>query len=172
MGISHRRQYNGVALPGADDTPMVTCWVGVTEATPENGCLRVVPGNHREGMTLHCTTKDRVAIPDALTEQEHAVPIPLNPGGMLVFHPLCKHASLENNSDAFRWSFDLRYNPIGQPSGTPHFPGSVAQSRVEPETELHDAQRWAQFWYDVRARLSQSDAVDVHRRDSSDPRCA
>ena len=29
--------------------PLVTCsvWIAVDEATPKNGCLRVIPGSHR-----------------------------------------------------------------------------------------------------------------------------
>ena len=121
---------------------------------------------------MHCTTTDQVGIPDALIEQERAKPIPLRPGGVLLFHPLCKHASMDNNSDAFRWSFDLRYNPIGQPTGRPHFPGFVAQSRLNPESELRDPYEWARLWLDARDQMARVTGVKVHRWDSSDPLCA
>ena len=161
----------GVGLEEADDTQLVTVWVAVTEATVENGCLQVVPKSHREGLALHCTP-GQLSIPEQLIELEAAVPVPLQPGGVLFFHPLCKHASLENHSDAFRWSFDLRYNPIGQPTGRPHFPGFVAQSRLNPESVLDDWREWAQLWLDARDRLAELDAVKVHRWDDDDPMCA
>ena len=172
VGVTHWHQDSGVGLPEADDTQMVTCWVAITEATPENGCLQVVPKSHRTGVALHCTTKDQVGIPDELIEQEAATPVPLSPGGVLFFHPLCKHASLQNKSDAFRWSFDLRYNPIGQATGRPHFPGFSAQSRLRPESVLDDPQEWAQLWLDARASLAEVDGIKVHRWDSNDPLCA
>lgn len=161
----------GVGLEEADDTQMVTAWVAVTEATVENGCLQVVPKSHREGLALHCTP-GQLGIPDQLIELEAAVPAPLKPGGVLFFHPLCKHGSLENHSDSFRWSFDLRYNPIGQPTGRPHFPGFVAQSRLNPDSVLDDWRDWAQLWLDARDRLAEQDAVKVHRWDDDDPMCA
>lgn len=172
VGRTHWHQDSGVGLPEADETQMVTCWVAISEATPENGCLQVLPRSHHEGMSLHCTTKDQVGIPDTLIEQDQAIPIPLNPGGVLFFHPLCKHASLDNKSDAFRWSFDLRYNPIGQATGRPHFPGFVAQSRLNPESALDDPAEWAQLWLDARARLAHTEGMPTHRWDSNDPLCA
>ena len=172
IGRTHWHQDSGVGLPEADETNMVTCWVAVTEATPENGCLQVVPKSHRQGVALHCTTVDQVGIPEALIEQELATPVPLNPGGVLFFHPMCKHASLDNNSDAFRWSFDLRYNPIGQPTGRPHFPGFIAQSRLKPASVLDNHREWARLWLEARSRLTQVDGIKVHRWDSNDPLCA
>ena len=172
LGRTHWHQDTGVALPEADETRMVTCWVAVSQATPQNGCLQVMPRSHREGISLHCSTVDQLGIPDELIEQERAVPVPLNPGGVLFFHPLCKHASLDNRSDAFRWSFDLRYNPVGEATGRPHFPGFVAQSRLHPESELDDHRAWAELWLEARARLAQVDGVKTHRWDSLDPLCA
>ena len=172
IGRTHWHQDNGVALPEADETNMVTAWVAVSEATVENGCLQVLPKSHREGMTLHCTTTEQLGIPAELIPQDEATPVPLSPGGVLFFHPMCKHASLDNRSDAFRWSFDLRYNPVGQPSGRPHFPGFVAQSRLQPETELDDAREWRRLWLDARTRLSQVDGMKTHRWDDQDPLCA
>ena len=84
---------------------------------------------------------------------------------MLFFHPLCQHASLDNLSDEFRWSFDLRYNPIGQPTGRPHFPGFVARSRLNPDSVLDDWREWAQLWRDARDRLAAQDAVKINRLD-------
>ena len=36
---------------------------------------------------------------------------------MLFFHKLIIHGSLSNESDEVRWSFDLRYYPIGHSTG-------------------------------------------------------
>jgi len=165
-------QDNGVALPEADATQMVTCWVAVSKATPENGCLQVVPKSHRKGIALHCTISNQLGIPEQLIQQEVAIPVPLNPGGVLFFHPMCKHGSLDNMSDAFRWSFDLRYNPIGQATGRPHFPGFVAQSRLNPESEIADYRQWGQLWLDVRARLADIGAIKSNRWTDDDPLCA
>lgn len=41
---------------------------------------------------------------------------------------------------------DLRYNPIGQHSGREAFPGFVARSRANPDSELDDPKVWASIW--------------------------
>ncbi|MDE2777707.1 MAG: phytanoyl-CoA dioxygenase family protein [Chloroflexota bacterium] len=172
ISATHWHQDNGVALPEADETKMLTCWVAVSEATPENGCLQVAPKSHREGIALHCTIDNQLGIPDNFIEQEQARPIPLNPGGVLFFHPMCKHGSLDNNSDAFRWSFDLRYNPIGQATGRPHFPGFIAQSRANPESELADHREWAKLWLEARSNLAEVTEIKHNRWNKDDPLCA
>ena len=102
-----------------------------------------------------------------------ACQFPLKRGGVLFFHRLNCHSSLPNNSDNIRWSFDLRYNPTGQPTGRSAFPGFVARSRSNPESELHDAEEWANSWYETRSRLSGSDDNPTfHRWKTDDPRCA
>ena len=55
------------------------------------------------------------------------------------------HSSLSNNSDDVRVSLDLRYNPTGQPTGRPEFPGFVARSRRDPSSELRDPEAWKQL---------------------------
>ena len=69
-------------------------------------------------------------------------------------HRLTMHASLSNHSQDVRWSFDLRYNPIGQPTGRGHFPGFVARSRQNPASELRDPAEWARLWHECRDRLA------------------
>ena len=109
-------------------------------------------------------------IPGKFLREPDSVPIPLKRGGVLFFHRLNCHSSLPNNSDNIRWSFDLRYNPTGQPTGRSAFPGFVARSRSNPESELHDAEEWADMWYETRSRLSGSDDNPTfHRWKTDDP---
>ena len=63
-----------------------------------------------------------------------------------MFHQFTPHAALENKSDELHWSFDLRYNPVGQNTGRPAFPGFVARSRSQPEKELRDPLKGAWFY--------------------------
>jgi phytanoyl-CoA hydroxylase len=83
------------------------------------------------------------------------------------------HASLPNLSESMRWSFDLRYNPIGQATGRDMFPGFVARSRSNPASELRDARAWAQLWYDTRARMAAPEYMDesFDRWDINHPAC-
>jgi ectoine hydroxylase-related dioxygenase (phytanoyl-CoA dioxygenase family) len=85
--------------------------------------------------------------------------VPVKRGGVLLFHHLTKHASLTNTSDGIRWSFDLRYQPIGQPTGRPAFPGFIARSRQNPASAVTDWQVWADLWRETRSRLAKLDSA-------------
>jgi len=57
-------------------------------------------------------------------------------------------------SNQIRWSFDFRYNPIGQSTGREIFPGFVARSKAHPDIELRDPELWRRSWLDCRTRLA------------------
>ena len=40
----------------------LTCWIALTDATPENGCVMVMPGAHREGTLAHREHTDRLRV--------------------------------------------------------------------------------------------------------------
>ncbi len=151
---------------------MLTVWLPVTEATEENGCLTVVPGSHRHGLDLHCVAPSgKMGIPDENISPDH-IALPMKPGDVLFMTKYTQHGSLENVSDTIRWSFDLRYNPVGQASGRPWFPGFIARSRSNPDSELHDPGRWAERWFIARDDLASSGTPEFRRWDPDDPLCA
>lgn len=89
-----------------DRTPQVGFWLAVTEATLENGCLRVLPGSHRE--PIHEHVPDRrpnanigyVEIVDCDFSEER--PVTMASGDLLVFHSHLMHRSKDNRSDGLR----------------------------------------------------------------------
>lgn len=164
-------QDRAVGLEDADETNMVTVWCAITDATVENGCLQVIPGGHLEGMKLHCP-KVQTAIADGKIDVSKAVPLPVKSGGVVIFHPLVPHGSLENKTDGFRWSFDIRFNVTGQPTGRSHFPEFVARSRNNPQSELRDWRVWKTMWETARINNAKNEHVDIHRWDSNAPACA
>ena len=80
-----------------------------------------------------------VHIREQFIDGREIVPMPMKAGSALFMTKETIHSSLRNTSDEVRISFDLRFNPIGQPTGREAFPGFVARSQERPETELHDA---------------------------------
>src|SRR5258708_10891478 len=46
-------QDQGVPVPEADETSIITVWIPITDPTEENGCLRLIPGSNRNGLTTH-----------------------------------------------------------------------------------------------------------------------
>jgi phytanoyl-CoA hydroxylase len=164
-------QDRAVTLEEADRTRMVTCWLAVTDATVENGCLRVIPGSHRGQMMPHCPNP-QLAIPDDFIDLDACLPLPVKAGGGILFHPLTIHGSLPNTTEDVRWSFDLRYNVTGDPTGRPMFPDFVARSQSAPETVLEDPMELTRMWERTRARLSNSQPVQIHRWSADAAPCA
>lgn len=164
-------QDRATALSEADNTQMITAWVAITDATVENGCLQVIPGSHREAIKHHCPLP-QLGIPDKLLDGAQGVPIPVKSGGVVLFHPLTIHGSLSNHSSGIRWSFDLRYNVTGQATGRPMFPSFVVRSKVQPNSELHDAAVWEQMWLNTRSQLANQSPVQIHRWPADAEICA
>jgi len=169
--VTDWHQDRAVALADADQTDMITVWLAITDATVENGCLQVQPKAPDQTMIPHCP-RTQTGIPEGLIDAATAIPLPIPAGGGVIFHPLTPHASLPNRTDGFRWSFDIRFNRTGQPTGRSHFPEFVARSRKNPDSVLTDWRDWRQMWEDTRARLAHAPHTDIHRWTSDAPHCA
>ena len=88
----------------------LTCWCGLDDSTPENGCLQYVPGSQGWGLL----DKPELAgsllgIMDYLTpvQQSQFKPIPVETraGEAIFHHPLALHGSGENRSNSPRRAF-------------------------------------------------------------------
>ena len=146
-----------VVEESADETIMLTVWLAITDATVDNGCLIAEWGSHREDSTLHCPGKiypAEIYIPDSLINQRRVVPLEVGAGGMILLDKMTEHGSLVNKTENIRWSFDLRYQPPGQPTGREVFPGFLARSKANPDGVLTDAAAWAQLWWGARDRVA------------------
>ena len=152
VGATPWHQDHGVVTEDADETNMLTVWFPLLDAPVEKGPLKLVPGSHKGDLLTHCTNPR--GVPEKLFADRDAVVLPLQRGSALFFHKRMIHCSIPNVSEEIRWSFDLRYNPIGQPTGRGLFPGFVARSRSRPETELRDPVRWNQLWLEARTEMA------------------
>jgi len=158
----------------ADNTNMITVWFSLWDVPISSGPLQIIPGSHRRGLLTHCPVLgSALAIPDRLLEQALALSLPVKRGDVLILNKFTVHSSMPNHSDTIRWSFDLRYVPVGQPTGREIFPGFVARSRKAPNSELHDARAWARSWFQTRERLSKTPPSKPFNRWQADaPPCA
>eukprot|EP00041_Stephanoeca_diplocostata_P040461 m.1639557 g.1639557 ORF g.1639557 m.1639557 type:complete len:315 (+) comp36483_c0_seq1:221-1165(+) len=158
----------GVTLPEADTTKFVTVWLAITDATVENGCLQMARKSY-DTLLPHCPGKQVGIASQFLPDGE---PVPVSAGSAVIFNPFTPHASLPNNSDAYRWSFDLRYNVTGQASGRSQFPEFVARSRANPASVLRDWTVWKKKWHATRSMLAASEHIPQHRWGADAPYCA
>ena len=112
-------------------------------------------------------------VPERVCSREDAVALPMQPGDVLFINKMTLHNSLSNTSNETRISFDLRYNPIDQPTGRGAFPGFIARSRQNPNSELRDADEWSRLWVEAREKLADSAYDKPFNRWSADaPVCA
>ena len=166
-------QDQSVVHEAGDGTNILTVWIPLTVADLETGCLLVVPGSHREDLILHCLETQKTKglhIPEERLPPG-AIPLEMEPGDVLFLHRRTVHSSLPNMSDDLRWSFDLRYSPVGQPTGRDWAPSFVARSRATPESVVSDPRTWRDLWLETRHRISHEPPVSF-RWDPDDIRCA
>lgn len=81
----------------------LTCWVGLDDATRENGCLHYVPGSHRWELLPRVGLADNMeAIQTVLNAEQKRqfkpVAIEMKKGEASFHHPLMLHGSFENRS--------------------------------------------------------------------------
>jgi hypothetical protein len=169
-------QDQGVATVDVDATDMLTVWFPVFDTTTENGCLCVVPRSHQRGLLLHCPSKPGqvfdLRIPEVIRGSS-GLPLEMKRGSVLFMHRLTMHSSLHNRSNGVRWSFDLRYQPVGQPTGRDWLPAFVARSRKQPAREIHDWHQWAELWWESRRHVAANPgAVKPRRWTGTETECA
>ena len=159
IGRTTWHQDHGAAMDDAKNTQMLTVWVAVTDAPMEMGCLIAAPRSHKPGeLTMHCPGNSvGVAaenyIPNGIVDGKQTVALPVSKGSIVLLSKWTEHAALDNVSDRLRWSFDLRYQVTGQPSGRPAFPKFVLRSRTDPGSEVSDPMAYRQGWDEARAAI-------------------
>jgi len=82
----------------------LSCWIGLDDSTPQNGCVHYVPGSHRWNLLpITGLAGDMNAIQSVLTAEQKAkfnpIPIELKKGECSFHHPLMVHGSFENLTD-------------------------------------------------------------------------
>jgi ectoine hydroxylase-related dioxygenase (phytanoyl-CoA dioxygenase family) len=82
----------------------LSCWIGLDDATRENGCVHYVPGSHRWNLLPVTGLAHKMeAIQTVLSAEQKAafkpVPIELKKGEASFHHPLMVHGSYENRTD-------------------------------------------------------------------------
>ncbi len=107
-----------------DPMEVVTLWLAVDDSTPENGCMRVIPGTHRMGLKELRRRDDVVSVLGADTDSAYfdeswAADVVLRAGGVSIHHPTIVHGSDANNSAKWRRGLTIRYIPTSTRITTP-----------------------------------------------------
>ena len=89
----------------------VTVWIALDEATEDNGCMRVVPGAHTDGLLGHeaIDYETDITIAERDYGLEDTIALPMDPGSVLFQHCLLPHYTAANTTDSWRRGFILAY---------------------------------------------------------------
>lgn len=99
--------------------PLATCtvWIALDPSTKENGCLRVIPGSHRNRALFDHIRDDRreIALSDTTAgdafDEATAVDLELEPGEMSLHDVFIIHGAAANTSQQRRAGVAIRYMP-------------------------------------------------------------
>ena len=102
---------------GLDTDNLVSVWLALSPATPETGCMRVLPGSHKGDLLPHTdeykqhnllTRGQEVAVK---VDEAKAVAMPLQPGEISLHNVRLAHASGPNQSKDRRIGLSMHYMP-------------------------------------------------------------
>ncbi len=154
---------------GLDSDELVTAWVALTPANPDNGGLRYLPGSHRDGQRAHVDTRDADSLlhrgqdASAHVDPAAAVDIVLRPGEASLHHGWTLHASGPNPSGERRVGLTLQYltprvrqtltdkesatllrgqDPVGHFRPEPAYSGDFDPAALAFQAEAERLKRW------------------------------
>lgn len=100
---------------GLDDAEETTCWVALSPASTESGCMKFVPGSHKKQLVAHVDTFDENNLLTRGQEiavevnEEDGVAAALNTGQASMHHGHLFHASGPNTTADRRIGSAIRY---------------------------------------------------------------
>ena len=102
---------------GLEPLEQVTAWVALTESTREMGCLRFLPGSHRDGQVQHRDHDDETLMLSRGqtiqrgVDEGSAVYLEFAPGEVSFHHTMAMHSSGPNRSARRRIGIGISYIP-------------------------------------------------------------
>ncbi len=147
---------------GLDPDDVLTAWVALTDATPENGCMQFLPGSHKVDQLPHVDTfhKDNLLSRgqeiSVEVDKSTAVGVPLRAGEMSLHHIKLVHGSEPNRTNDRRIGLAIRYIPT-----------SVRQTKVRDAAMLvRGVDRFGHFDYEPRPQADLDAAALAAHADS------
>ncbi|HJN13683.1 MAG TPA: phytanoyl-CoA dioxygenase family protein [Pirellulaceae bacterium] len=109
--------HQDVTYWGLEPPFALTAWYAVDDSDVENGCMRVIPGSHRQGVIAHGESHrvgNLLSINqevDIDVDENDAVDLILKAGQMSIHHGHLIHGSNPNQSRRRRCGLTIRYCP-------------------------------------------------------------
>ncbi len=109
-GVGSRKSYHQDMPCGfhIDPPEMVTCWAALDDSTVQNGCVRMIPGSHRNGIldTSIWEAYEKKALEGPFPEERA---LEMRKGSCSFHHGLILHSSHPNTSDKPRRGYATHY---------------------------------------------------------------
>lgn len=102
---------------GLDTDEFITAWLALSPSTVESGCVRVLPGSHREALLPHVdeykennllSRGQEIAV---AVDESRAAPMELQPGQISLHNVRLAHASGTNRSNDRRIGLSMHFIP-------------------------------------------------------------
>lgn len=111
---AHVSWHQDLTYWGFDGDAQVSMWLALSPATPESGCMRMVPGSHTRGRCEHSLIDDPANVlfqgqTVSGVAEEDAVMCPLRPGQASFHHGWTLHSSFPNTGNDRRIGVNVQY---------------------------------------------------------------
>lgn len=90
------------------DGPGINLWFALQKMTPENGCIQLIPGSHKEGTLAAVDSGDGDTHKRIAWEPSNFIPVPMEPGDCVAFTRLTVHGSGVNNTSEPRIGYAVQ----------------------------------------------------------------
>jgi ectoine hydroxylase-related dioxygenase (phytanoyl-CoA dioxygenase family) len=100
--------------PVFPDPRTATCWLAIDDSTLENGCMRFVPGTHREPLRAHHPlhgdrAKSHTLLTDVDPAKDEIRPVPIRRGDVTVHNERVLHGSGGNRTSGWRRAYVVAF---------------------------------------------------------------
>jgi ectoine hydroxylase-related dioxygenase (phytanoyl-CoA dioxygenase family) len=112
---THVSWHQDLTYWGLSSDDQVSLWLALSDASAEAGCMRVIPGSHRQGRRKHIvgeTDADNVLFQNQRVDgidESQALVCALRPGQASLHHGWLLHASAPNRTDDRRIGLNVQY---------------------------------------------------------------
>ncbi len=111
--------HQDVTYWGLEPPFALTAWYAIDDSDCENGCMRVIPGTHRDGIREHGKSQTQgnllsinQEVPITEEEEQRAVDLVLKAGEISIHDGALIHGSLPNRSTRRRCGLTIRYTTL------------------------------------------------------------
>lgn len=135
----------------AEHQHVVSMWMPLQRVTEYNSCLQMAPGFYHNKLLEASLDEESGFV--GLSKEEartlEGVSIEMEPGDIVLFDHMIPHRALPNQSDAVRWSMDIRFEATERATESGRKQGFIARSPKNPQS-LTTYSEWLRKWEGIQ----------------------